>query len=234
MELVDLKDLFATNKNPIIEVVTFPCAKILVIDDFYENPDDIVSFVKQSPAFRYDTKPKLEGNGDAFIDARSQFVNIQDDELDFAKLQEELIEKVFRYAVDYKELQHHFSFNLFQPLTHIESKYQMPPHYDATEINFTPTMASLIYLDEMDGHGTAFYYDSALGVNHDGNFDGKHGLIDVDKWYASREVVNAKYNRCLVYESQNVHGQYIHDYDKLTDTRITQVMFAEIKGLATR
>ena len=79
----------------------------------------------------------------------------------------------------------------------------------------------MIYLDKQEDGGTAVYENSWVeNMEHHGVLQPVEDMMDL------KCVIPAKYNRCVLFTGNKMHGAYINDYNKYKDDwRMSQVLF---------
>lgn len=229
INLFDAKMLFEINRNAKVEVIADKIfGKAVIIDDFYENPEDVRDFALSSKAQLTTFFPQ-NGNGRAYIDARVEMYNAQTfSPTPNCDLVGSIFENEFKIGTDRLAMSNRVAFNLFQSRDDIDPKYQLYPHTDES------VAASVIYLDHTNSGGTCIYKGSPLSAGIYGDLvDDYNGLVDIDKYYPERVVIPSKFNRCVVYQGIFTHGQYVSDYSLVKDKiRVTQVMFSYDKKMS--
>ena len=84
----------------------------------------------------------------------------------------------------------------------------------------------LVYLDKQEDGGTAIY--DGEWITNDENMA---LLYPVEERFNLRQVIPAKFNRCVVFPGNCMHGAYINDYHRyLENWRFTQVTFYHPQG----
>ena len=117
-----------------------------------------------------------------------------------------------------------YEFNCFQTITEFDPKIQHYPHTDselATPDNES-TLNMIIYMDKEEDGGTAVYEGTWLS-----NAEHLNVLFPVLDRFELRRVIPAKFNRCVIFPGNRIHGAWIDDYNKYTGDswRYTQVNF---------
>lgn len=197
----------------------------IVIDDFYENPDDIHHYLSNRDHFRWKYDPESgTRNGIDYDDCRvidknawpSRKYCAEEDRL------KNLCNQYFwkhDYAVDPV-----FEVNCFRTRTVFDNKLQHYPHCDSafTNPDDCATLNMLVYLDKQESGGTAVY-----GGRQIENFENINVLYPVESEFEMTSIIEHKYNRCVIFPGNRLHGAYINDYTKYCDDnwRYTQVKF---------
>ena len=80
----------------------------------------------------------------------------------------------------------------------------------------------LVYLDKEEDGGTAVYEGTWITNNEQESL-----LYPVEDDFVLERVIPAKFNRCVVFPGNRLHGAYINDYNKYTGDkwRFSQVTF---------
>lgn len=111
-------------------------------------------------------------------------------------------------------------------------KGQVEPHYIHSDIDMGQWSA-ILYLNPNppEGDGTAFWThreSNAAGshIPHERSEEGR----EPKKYFAQRKLVEAKFNRLLIFPSHFFHSRAIHENWGEGDTaRLTQVVFGKFK-----
>ena len=216
-----LDDLFKFSSNFNAEFDGFA----LTIDNFYENAEDLHDWIqnRQYPMWKY-SKERPSRNGIDYNDCRitdkiAHPSRIYENEMDRVL---NLCRKYFhRGGYDWDRI---YEFNCFQTITEFDPKIQHYPHTDselATPDNES-TLNMIIYMDKVDEGGTAVYEGTWLSNNEHLNV-----LFPVLDRFELRRVIPAKFNRCVIFPGNRIHGAWIEDYNKFSGDswRFTQVNF---------
>ena len=103
--------------------------------------------------------------------------------------------------------------DLYQHYPHIDSKLDMPDNCS--------TLNMLVYLDKEEDGGTAVY--DGEWITNDENMN---VLYPVEERFNIRTMIKAKFNRCVIFPGNYMHGAWIDNYNKYIDNwRFTQVTF---------
>lgn len=202
---------------------------ILVIDDFYKDPDGICALLQNSALPPWKMTARSRNYRDYYdcrltIPAHHDFYDPRD-VLGQAALWQIIRAKL---GVSIKPMRYDFSFNMFQWLNPPAQNYQLFPHIDGEDI-----IGVIIYLNrEADpGGGTAFYRDDpSAGPDLIGYAEHDDAKVDIEAHCELLDVVPGKFNRCVVFPGRFPHGAYIGQHDFYTDGRwrINQVYFFKI------
>lgn len=204
--------------------------EVIIIDDFYENPEDIHEMISQRgyPMWKYNPERDSE-NGKRYNDARIVDKIGHPTRLHHMEMQRvlDLCRKYwFKGEYYWDDL---FEVNCFQTLTEFDPTYQHYPHIDSPvyETNEASTLNMLIYLDKIEDGGTAVYGGEWISNNED-----KALLYPVEELFNLEHVIEHKFNRCVIFPGNCMHGAYINDYKNYCDDRwrFTQVRFFHPQG----
>ena len=216
-----LDELFKFNSNFIADFD----GEVLTIDNFYEDPDTLYEWIKNRdyPMWKYNTE-RATRNGIDYNDCR-----ITDKIAHPSRIYENEMNRVLNLCRKYfhkggYDWQRIYEFNCFQTITEFDPKIQHYPHTDselATPDNES-TLNMIIYMDKEDDGGTAVYEGTWLS-----NDEHLNVLFPVLDRFELRRVVPAKFNRCVIFPGNRIHGAWIDDYSKYTGDswRYSQVNF---------
>ena len=216
-----LDDLFKFSSNFNAEFDGFA----LTIDNFYENAEDLHDWIqnRQYPMWKY-SKERPSRNGIDYNDCR-----ITDKIAHPSRIYENEMNRVLNLCRKYfhkggYDWQRIYEFNCFQTITEFDPKIQHYPHTDselATPDNES-TLNMIIYMDKEDDGGTAVYEGTWLS-----NDEHLNVLFPVLDRFELRRVIPAKFNRCVIFPGNRIHGAWIDDYNKFSGDswRFTQVNF---------
>jgi hypothetical protein len=198
---------------------------VLTIDNFYENPDEIYRFItkRDFPLWKYNSERNSK-NGIDYNDCRITDSIAHPTRKYYADMDRVLHEcRKYWHKGDYN-WNNVYEFNIFQTKTVFDNKLQHYPHIDST-FN-TPDRLSvlnmLVYLDKEENGGTAVY--EGEWITNDERFN---LLYSVENLFKIERVIPAKFNRCVIFPGNRLHGAYIDDYTKYSEDgwRISQVRF---------
>jgi hypothetical protein len=199
--------------------------EVLTIDNFYEDPDTLYEWVRNRdyPMWKYTTERNTR-NGIDYNDCR-----ITDKIAHPTRIYENEMERVVNLCRKYfHKGDYHwdriYEFNCFQTLNVFDNKIQHYPHTDselATPDNES-TLNMIIYMDKEEDGGTAVYEGTWLS-----NDEHLNVLFPVLDRFELRRVIPAKFNRCVIFPGNRIHGAWIDDYSKYTGDswRYSQVNF---------
>jgi hypothetical protein len=79
----------------------------------------------------------------------------------------------------------------------------------------------IVYLDKNDDGGTAVY--NGEWITNDERFN---LMYPVEDRFTIDRIIPAKFNRCVIFPGNRIHGAWVDDYSKLNDSwRCSQVRF---------
>ena len=195
-----------------------------IIDNFYENPDDIHDhFMKRDvPLWKYNEERNTQ-NGIDYIDAR--FVDkvghpTRQWHNSIQRIQNICREKWHKGEYEWRD---DIEINCFKTINVFDPKQQHYPHIDGNfdDPDDLSVINCLIYLDKQEDGGTAVYENSWVeNMEHHGVLQPVEDMMDL------KCIIPAKYNRCVLFTGNKMHGAYINDYNKYKDDwRMSQVLF---------
>lgn len=198
---------------------------VLTIDNFYENPEIIHDFIEDRsyPLWKYNPENPTR-NGIDYNDCRitdkvahptrkyfnemDRVVNMCRQHWHNGKYEWDLIKE----------------FNCFQTITEFDNKLQHYPHTDSTldSPDNESVLNMIVYLDKHESGGTAIYDGTWLT-----NDESKNVLYPVGDRFGLERLIPAKFNRCVIFPGNRIHGAYINDYNKYSGEgwRYTEVQF---------
>ena len=202
---------------------------VLTIDDFYENVEDLYEHVtnRQYPMWKYNPESATRNGQDYFdcriVDKVGHPTRIYENE------HQRLLNLCRRYFwkgdYDWARL---YEFNCFKTITVDDPKMQHYPHIDSaldTPDNCA-TLNMLVYLDKEEDGGTAVYEGEWITNDEDMGL-----LYPVEDRFSRTRVIPHKFNRCVIFPGNRMHGAHINDYNKYKDNwRFTQVTFFHPEG----
>ncbi|MAB54346.1 MAG: hypothetical protein CMN93_00235 [Synechococcus sp. CPC35] len=201
----------------------------LTIDDFYENAQDLYEHLinRQYPLWKYNSESNTRNGIDYFdcriVDKVGHPTRLYEND------QQRLLDLCRRYFwkghYNWSRL---YEFNCFKTAEVFNETMQHYPHIDSA-LN-TPdhlsTLNMLVYMDKQEDGGTAIY--DGEWITNDENMA---LLYPVEERFNIRQVIPAKFNRCVIFPGNCMHGAYIQDYHRyLEDWRFTQVTFYHPQG----
>lgn len=196
----------------------------LVIDNFYKNAEEIYEHLcnRDYPMWKYD-KDITTKNGVNYKDCRILDLIPFPNNLYLSQF-EKIIELCRKHwwQGGYK-WQPTFEINCFQTINIFDNKLQHFPHIDS-ELNGLDNQATLnmlVYLDKEENGGTAIYEGNLIKNNEQKNL-----LYPVKEKFNIKKIIKSKFNRCVIFTGNKLHGAYIEDYTKYVDKwRFTQIIF---------
>lgn len=189
---------------------------VIYVDNFYKNYEDIYEMLNSSwvPNWKMCQKSK---NFVDYYDCRYTIQNTNFGESFEIKIWS-LIQLISYYFKDDRQINigcSNYNFNFFKNIkTNVNNSLQHHPHVDVF-------YNALVYLDKQCSGGTAIYPE----IDNLENDEASCLLFDVSN--ISKEVIQAKPNRLVIFDGKKYHGGYIEDHNAYTgeNWRINQVMF---------
>ena len=201
----------------------------LTIDDFYENADMLYEHItnRQDPMWKYNPESDTRNGVDYYdcriVDKVGHPTRVYENE------HQRLLDVCRRYwwkgEYDWSRL---YEFNCFQTITEFDKKMQHYPHIDSSldTPDECSTLNMLVYLDIEESGGTAVY--DGEWITNDENMS---LLYPVEDRFTIERIIPHKFNRCVIFPGNRMHGAYIDDYNKYKDNwRFTQVTFFHPEG----
>lgn len=248
MNLVDIEKVFEINKNYSIETeyVGKRNSKIITIDNFYKNPEEVRQFAISSPASKGYC---LNGSSPGY--RARLLVNLRDLQYHV----HEIIRKEYDYTEEFREKDLHFMTNIFYKEMKV-SHQNIVPHIDSI-CNF----AASVFLnhDEECVGGTAFFRYVTTDIEsfptsiwsytkekHDiervknllklssdkeiqeyihNSFISDEYMTETNEVWELYYKILSKFNRLVLYESNLFHSLYMRPEWYRDNYRISQVMF---------
>ena len=216
-----LDDLFKFSSNFNAEFDGFA----LTIDNFYENAEDLHDWIqnRQYPMWKY-SKERPSRNGIDYNDCR-----ITDKIAHPTRIYESEMERLLNLCRKYFHKGEYnwdriYEFNCFQTLSVFDIKMQHYPHTDS-ELNCPDdesTLNMIVYMDKQESGGTAVYNGTWLTNDEHINV-----LYPVEERFEIERIIPAKFNRCVIFPGNRIHGAWIEDYNKYSGDswRFTQATF---------
>jgi len=188
--------------------------QVLTIDDFYANPNDIYDHFMSRPVplWKYNTERKVTSNAVDYNDCRiTDFVGHP------TRLYENGNERIVSqcrkhwHKGHYEFEQSRIEVNCFQSINITDTKMQHYPHIDSPldTPDHLSTLNMLVYLDKEEDGGTAVYGGSWIHNDEQNNL-----LYPVEDRFDIQHIIPAKFNRCVIFAGNRLHGAYINDYNK--------------------
>ena len=198
--------------------------EVLTIDNFYENADMIYQWLTNQdyPLWKYNPESSTRNNVD-YRDARL-IHKIGHPSRQYHGNMERLLDICRKYwhkgNYNWDMV---YEFNCFQTITIDDPKVQHYPHIDSNleSMDSESVLNMLVYLDIEDSGGTAIYHGEWITNDENMNL-----MYPVEERFKLDRVIEHKFNRCVIFAGNRMHGAYINDYDKYKDNwRFTQVNF---------
>ena len=197
----------------------------LIIDNFYEQPDAIYQYLmnKDFPLWKYSTernsKNGIEYNDCRIVDKIGHPTRIYYNDMD--RILNLCRKHWWKFGYSWSQ---NFEVNCFQTINQFDTTLQHYPHIDsAFEVpDHLSTLNMLVYLDIEEDGGTAVYEGTWITNNEQESL-----LYPVEQDFKLERVLEHKFNRCVIFPGNRLHGAYINDYNKYKDNkwRFTQVTF---------
>ena len=197
----------------------------LTIDNFYDQPDAIYQYLmnKDFPLWKYSTernsKNGIEYNDCRIVDKIGHPTRIYYNDMD--RILNLCRKHWWKFGYNWSQ---NFEVNCFQTINQFDTTLQHYPHIDsAFEVpDHLSTLNMLVYLDIEEDGGTAVYEGTWITNNEQESL-----LYPVEQDFKLERVLEHKFNRCVIFPGNRLHGAYINDYNKYKDNkwRFTQVTF---------
>jgi len=197
----------------------------LTIDNFYENPEEIYEYLmtKDYPLWKYSTernsKNGIEYNDCRVVDTIGHPTRLYFNDID--RIINLCRKYWWKFNYDWAQV---FEVNCFQTIDQFDTTLQHYPHIDSKfeTPDHLSTLNMLVYLDKEEDGGTAVYEGTWITNNEQESL-----LYPVEEDFKLDRVLEHKFNRCVIFPGNKLHGAYINDYNKYKDDkwRFTQVTF---------
>ena len=196
----------------------------LTIGDFYENAEDLYQHLtnRDYPMWKYNPESPTRNGVDYYdcriVDKVGHPTRIYETE------HQRILDVCRRYwhKGDYN-WSRLYEINCFKTGDITNPRFQHYPHIDSkldTPDNCA-TLNMLVYLDKEEDGGTAVY--DGEWITNDENMN---VLYPVEERFNIRTMIKAKFNRCVIFPGNYMHGAWIDNYNKYIDNwRFTQVTF---------
>lgn len=222
MKVNSYEELFKLNDSAKIEFVD----NCIYIDDYYENIDDIYDYTFNRPLYplwKYDpervTRNGIDYNDCRFLDNIPFWTRTM--EMDVERMQNICRQHWWKGEYNYDKV---FEVNCFQTKTVFDNKLQHYPHVDGgfEDPDDCTTLNMIVYLDKKEDGGTAVY--DGCWIDNVEQFNLLYPTIEE---YELSKVIEHKYNRCVIFPGNRLHGAYINDYNNYCGEswRYAQVRF---------
>jgi hypothetical protein len=195
---------------------------VVIIENFFAYPDDIALMLEQSWVQSWKNSPTSSN----FVDYYDCRYELQQDHSGFNSNEYQQIIRDLAHSklgIRCHNREVSTSFNVFQWIDPPkDDSIQMKPHIDGREI-----LASIVYLDKFSDGGTAFYSEYEEDASKPEDEDIRY---DISKNAKLIDVVEANFNRCVIYPGSFPHGGYISNHNTYTgdNWRLNMVMFMGI------
>ena len=197
----------------------------LTIDNFYDQPDAIYQYLmnKDFPLWKYSTernsKNGIEYNDCRIVDTIGHPTRIYYNDMN--RILNLCRKHWWKFGYNWSQ---NFEVNCFQTINQFDTTLQHYPHIDsAFEVpDHLSTLNMLVYLDIEEDGGTAVYEGTWITNNEQESL-----LYPVEQDFKLERVLEHKFNRCVIFPGNRLHGAYINDYNTYKDNkwRFTQVTF---------
>jgi hypothetical protein len=201
--------------------------QVMTIDNFYENADDIHHWItnRDYPLWKFNEE-RDSANGNVYNDCRISDL-IAHPTRQYQGMLQNLTKLCNRHWFKGKYgTANHMEFNVFQTITNFDNKLQHYPHIDSPLDcpDEYATINMLVYLDKHEQGGTAIYGGAWITNDEASNL-----LFEVEKEFKVEHIIPAKFNRCVLFPGNRLHGAWIDDYTKYSgdEWRYSQVMFLQ-------
>lgn len=196
----------------------------LTIDNFYNNADTLHDHImnRDFPLWKYNAERDSQNTID-YYDCRINDNVSHPTRKYFADM-----DRLLHFCRKYYWAGHYtwsnfYEFNLFKSITIDDKKIQHYPHTDEelTTPDNRSTLNMIVYLDKNDDGGTAVY--NGEWITNDERFN---LMYPVEERFTVDRIIPAKFNRCVIFPGNRIHGAWVDDYSKVKDSwRCSQVRF---------
>tara|TARA_Y100000590_G_C15581662_1_gene962576 strand:- start:326 stop:1009 length:684 start_codon:yes stop_codon:yes gene_type:complete len=195
-----------------------------IIDNYYEDPEAVYNHLqgRDIPLWKYNEE-RESPNGIDYVDARivdkighptRLHINAMERVLDICRI---------KWHKGHYEWRDDIEVNCFKTINIFDTDLQHYPHIDGdfSDADDEAVINMLVYLDKHDDGGTAVYENAwTPNMEHKGLLQPVETMMDL------KHVIPAKFNRCVLFTGNKMHGAYINDYKKFVDDwRYSQVIF---------
>ena len=200
---------------------------VLYIDNFYEEPDLVYDWLQSQPYPYWKYISDNTRNGKDYNDCRiaQRMPGLG------SALERQKLSNVLRLCQEnFWKGKYHFDFvhefNCFQTITNFDTKLQHYPHIDSSLLDDDDctTLNMIVYMNKDENGGTAIYDGELIENNEAYNV-----LYPVEERFKIERTIPAKYNRCVIFPGNRLHGAYIEDYQLYSQAnntwRYSQVLF---------
>ena len=202
--------------------------QVLTIPNFFANPEDIYEHLSNRPVPMWKYNPERNSrNGVDYLDCRV-VDTVGHPSREYINSLETMKSLCRRYwwKGDYNTSLsggEQIEINCFKTLSVTDNKFQHYPHIDSDLgcPDSTSTLNLLVYLDKEENGGTAVYGGEWIHNREEQNL-----LYPVEELFDIEHVIPAKFNTCVIFPGNRLHGAYIDDYNKYKDNwRYSYVKF---------
>ena len=198
----------------------------LTIDNLYEDPEKLYDWINSQsfPFWKYNPERGESSNSKVYNDCGLVYTVAHPTRTYYNEMDRILnLCREYWWKHDY-DWQRIYEVNCFQTITEFDPKMQHYPHIDSafnTPDNKS-TLNMLVYLDKEENGGTAVYDGEWIT-----NDERIHMLYPVEERFTIERIIPSKFNRCVIFPGNRLHGGYIEDYEKYSGEgwRFTQVQF---------
>jgi len=197
----------------------------ITIDNFYENPEEIYKYLSNTdyPLWKYSTernsKNGIEYNDCRVVDKIGHPTRLYYNGID--RILNICRQHWWKFDYDFSRV---FEVNCFQTIDQFDTTLQHYPHIDSAfeTPDHLSTLNMLVYLDKEENGGTAVYEGTWITNNEQESL-----LYPVEEDFVLDRVLEHKFNRCVIFPGNRLHGAYINDYNTYKDDkwRFSQVNF---------
>jgi hypothetical protein len=194
---------------------------VVIIENFFAYPDDIALMLEQSWVQSWKNSPTSNN----FIDYYDCRYSLDSDVSSYDSAEYQQIVKdlaLSKLGIKCHTREVGTTFNVFQWIDPPKDiGIQMHPHIDGKNV-----LASIVYLDKFSDGGTAFYSEYQDNPDIPESEDIRY---DISKNAELLDIVEANFNRCVIYPGNFPHGGYINNHNTYTgdNWRLNMVMFME-------
>ena len=194
---------------------------VVIIENFFAYPDDIALMLEHAWCSSWKNSPTSNN----FIDYYDCRYSLDRDVSSYDSTEYQQIVKdlaLSKLGIKCHAREVGTTFNVFQWIDPPKDiGIQMHPHIDGKNV-----LASIVYLDKFSDGGTAFYSEYQDNPDIPESEDIRY---DISKNAKLLDIVEANFNRCVIYPGNFPHGGYINNHSTYTgdNWRLNMVMFME-------
>ena len=216
-------ELFEPNEIIDVDIYNTCAGKVVIVDNFYKNPDDINWMLSNAWAQDF----KRGENGRNFKDYYDCRLTVELNNSFSDDVQKSIWNIIQQCYDDFKVItkEEPLRFNLFKWINTPDQNIQHYPHTDSNT-----KCAGIIYLDKHNQGGTAFYDVDKMQIEDEIGYIEEQDLrVDIDKLGYQYDVIPAEFNRLVVYPGWYMHGGFMTSHRTYTDNwRMNQVFFWDV------